>query len=296
MTNTPMPVETLLLPTDGSDPAETAARRGLDLATQLDASVHLLSVADSALATGVGYAGDSASLRARLREQATARVESLQAVATRRGLETTAVVREGIPAKEIGDYAAEQNLDAIVLGTSGRGAVTRALVGSVADKLVRTAPVPVVTLTQAALENERGPVDSLLIPTDGSEPATAAATRGEQLAEQLGATIHYLSVTDETAIDGPVPDKSDIPSPEQRTAAAPTGETISATAIGDPATEIVEYANVNDIDLIVMGTQGHGGFQRAILGSVTDAVIRTADVPVVSVRAPRDTTAETEES
>ncbi len=62
-----MTFDTLLIPTDGSEPAEAAARRGFDLATQCDVDVHLLSVADSSIATGAGYAGDSPSIRTRLR-------------------------------------------------------------------------------------------------------------------------------------------------------------------------------------------------------------------------------------
>lgn len=155
-----MTFETLLIPTDGSDPAEAAARCGFDLVTQLEASVHVLSVADSSVATGTGYSGDSASIRARLREQADARATSLREHAEARGLDTTAVVREGIPAKEIVDYADEQGLDAIVMGTHGRGGFRRAVVGSVTDEVVRTAPVPVLTVraetSEPPEEDERG--------------------------------------------------------------------------------------------------------------------------------------------
>ena len=141
-----MPFDTLLIPTDGSDPAEAAARRGFDLAAQLDADVHLLSVADSSVATGTGYSGDSASIRTRLRDRADARATSLREHAEARGLDATAAVSEGIPAAEIVDYADEQGIDAIAMGTSGRGGVARAVVGSVADEVIRTASVPVLTV------------------------------------------------------------------------------------------------------------------------------------------------------
>ena len=54
-----MTFDTLLIPTDGSDPAEAAARRGFDLAAQCSANVHILSVADSSIAAGAGYSGNS---------------------------------------------------------------------------------------------------------------------------------------------------------------------------------------------------------------------------------------------
>ncbi|WP_254864808.1 universal stress protein [Halovivax gelatinilyticus] len=138
--------ETLLVPTDGSEPAEHAARRGFDLASDLDATVHILSVADVALATGVGYAGDSESIRTRLRDAATTRAESLHDEAVERGIEAIVATREGIPADEIVSYADDHAIDAIVIGTTGRGGFARAIVGSVADKVVRTSPVPVCTV------------------------------------------------------------------------------------------------------------------------------------------------------
>lgn len=294
-----MTFNTLLIPTDGSDPAEAAARRGFDLAAQLEASVHVLSVADSSLATGAGYSGDSASIRARLRDQATDRAASLQEDAEERGLDATAAVREGIPAKEIVDYADEQGVDAIVLGTSGRGGVARAVVGSVADKVVRTATVPVLTLNGAAIDDE-GSVDSVLLPTDGSEPSEAAAARGAGLAEQLGATVHCFSVVDEGVASGLDSLLADDDSPSvddlaeqaddhvDRAATTVTDcdvECVSATATGDPAEEIVDYTDDHGLDMIVMGTHGRGGFRRAVVGSVTDEVVRTAPAPVLTVRA-----------
>jgi len=140
-------VETLLVATDGSRWATAAARRGFDIATQLGADVRVLSVADSSLATGAGYGGDSASIRASLREQADRRVTSLREEATARGLDATGVVREGIPAAEIVGYA-DGRVDAIAMGTSGRGGVARAVAGSVADKVIRTATVPVLTVNR----------------------------------------------------------------------------------------------------------------------------------------------------
>ncbi len=141
-----MTFNTLLIPTDGSEQAEQAARTGFELAKALGASVHVLSVADSSIAAGAGYSGDSASIRQHLREEATRRAESLRDDALERGLDATATTREGLPAGEIVDYAAEHGLDAIVIGTSGRGGLARAIIGSVADKVIRTASVPVLTV------------------------------------------------------------------------------------------------------------------------------------------------------
>ncbi len=292
-----MTIQTLLIPTDGSDRATAAARRGFDLAAQLEATVRVLSVADSSIATGAGYSGDSASIRERLRETAAERAESLRADAEERGLEATAAVREGIPASEIADDA-DEHADAVVMGTAGRGVVVRAVVGSVADKVVRTAPVPVVTVTPdaASVDERERTVDDLLLPTDGSDTAEAVVRQGLDLAAQFGATVHLLTVVDDDHLEtrsllgeDDDPDELVARAGERHTELVSAGrdrglEVVTATTNGDPAEEIVDYADREGVGLIAMGTAGRGGFERFVVGSVTDAVVRTAPVPVLTDR------------
>ncbi len=69
----------------------------------------------------------------------------------------------------------------------------------------------------------------------------------------------------------------------------PTVEGVRASwvvQVGPPVSEVVEYANENDIDLIVMGTHGRTGFKRAVLGSVAESVIRKANCPVLALKEP----------
>jgi len=291
-----MTIDTLLIPTDGSDSAEDAARRAFALATQCDADVHLLSVADSSIATGAGYAGDSPSIRTRLRELSSSRAASLRDSAAEQGLAATAAVREGIPAKEIRTYAAQQDIDAIVIGTSGRGGVGRAVIGSVADKVVRTAPVPVITVNPKA--TTPGSVDSVLVPTDGSEIAAAAGRVGFDFAEELAATVQLLSVVgeDRPAWLSALTDGEDTSDESLRADPREALDTLAADARergldvettvteGTPADGITDYVESEAIDLIAMGTTGRGGFDRLLLGSVTDEVVRTAPVPVLTSR------------
>lgn len=294
-----MTLETLLIPTDGSEPAEAAADRAAELAEQLDATVHVLSVADSSLATGAGYAGASPGIRTRLGEQATRRADRLGSAVRERGLDVETAVREGIPAEQIVAYADEHGLDAIAMGTSGRGGVARAVVGSVADKVVRIAPVPVLTINRAAVDDGTR-VASILLPTDGSALAEAGAKRGVELAAQLDATVHCVTVL-ESGVADEIEPKAPEDGPTERTVRATDAvdriaatarerglETVTATATGEPAGELIGYAEANDIDMIAMGTAGRGGFRRAVVGSVTDRLVRTAPVPVFSVRVPEE--------
>lgn len=288
-----MTINSLLIPTDGSDVATQTAHSGLDLATQFDAEVHVISVADSSLATGVGYSGDSPRMRRRLREQATERADSLGQEAAARGINVTTAIREGIPAQEIIEYATDHDLDGIVIGTSGRGGVSRALIGSVADKVIRTATIPVITLNPATLDSESTfeNIESLLLPTDGSGASERAAVQGIELADKLDAMVHVLSViepTDTLVEEGePVGDEFaiDAISKIEQECRDRDLDVVTSIRSGKPAEEIVEYVSENDTGGIVIGTQGHGGFTRWLLGSVTDAVVRTAPVPVITIRA-----------
>lgn len=300
-----MTFETLLIPTDGSDPAERAADRGFELADRLGASVHVLSVADSGLATGAGYSGDSPSIRAKIRTNADDRATALREAALDRGLKATAAVREGIPAKEIVEYADEQRIDAIAIGTSGRGGAARAVVGSVADKVVRTASVPVLTIAPNAADSDRA-FDPILLPTDGSEAAAAAAAVGLGLAEGLDATVHLLSVveTDRSKLLSSLSSEDPSASETLFRNTTDTAESVADTARdrgldvaisveeGDPAGTIVEYVDAESIGLVAMGTAGRGGFGRALLGSVADEVVRTASAPVLTVRPGTESTAD----
>ena len=291
-------MQSLLIPADDSDPAAAAAEYGFALAAQLDATVHLLSVVDSSLVAGATYMGDSERTRERLHDRAQERVAALADTARDRGIDPTGAVRSGIPAEEIVDYAGEQDLDGIVMGTHGRGDAARMAVGSVTDKVIRTSPIPVVSVNQEVIGTGAEPteVDSLLLPTDGSEPAEAAARRGLDLAQRLDATVHLLSVVDEEVASGLStvvgdPDTADDLTERATehlsalvTEAQRRGlEFVTVTTEGTPAAEIVAYATENGIDAIVMGTQGRSGFDRLVVGNVTDDVVRDATVPVVTI-------------
>ncbi|WP_435093855.1 universal stress protein [Halorubrum sp. N11] len=164
--------------------------------------------------------------------------------------------------------------------------------------------------------------DNILYPTDGSDGSKAAAAHVRELASAFDATVHVLSVIDTRHVaigmsggfpaddgfalssdpssgaeGGTVGEPAD--GDERQSALRDRGEAVveeASGALGDveavtvvesgnPHVEILEYADENDIDLVVMGTHGRTGVDRYLLGSVTEKVVRTADPPVVTVRA-----------
>lgn len=144
--------------------------------------------------------------------------------------------------------------------------------------------------------------ERILVPTDGSDPASAAVRHALDLAKQHGAILHALFVinTDKswltvsrTDVDDALRDIGQETSErvlrEVETAAADADvELVTEVLEGTPDERILTCADDDGADLIVMGTHGHSGLQRRLLGSVTERVIRGADVPVMTVSTPTE--------
>lgn len=139
------PYENILIPTDGSPGATHAARHGLALAESLDATVHVLSVVDE---PSLGLDVRSAMTGDELEETATEAVDDIVTDATDRGLDAIAHIERGSPAEVVLESIEPHEIDAIVMGTTGRSGIDRIFLGSVAEHTVRTAPVPVITVAR----------------------------------------------------------------------------------------------------------------------------------------------------
>lgn len=138
--------ETILLPTDGSEGTAAAAEHAATVASAFDAMVHVVSVADERNrfeSPSAGLAGDAWAEREHERAEAAVRE-------TAAGLpdvvRTETAVIEGIPHEAIVAHAGDASADVVVMGTHGRTGMDHYLVGSVAEKVVRTSPIPVLTV------------------------------------------------------------------------------------------------------------------------------------------------------
>lgn len=135
-------IDTVVVATDGSESVERAISVSLDLAERFDAEVHALSVVDT---------GEVESAPAELAEELRTALhdrgaEATQTVADRAESPVTTAVRTGRPPTEIANYAREVDADIVATGTRGRHGENRFLIGSVAERVVRTCPVPVLTV------------------------------------------------------------------------------------------------------------------------------------------------------
>ncbi|SDD39023.1 universal stress protein [Natrinema hispanicum] len=132
----------LLLATDGSDVARQATEHGIDLADQLDATLHVLSVSEA----GPQAENKQDRLRTDPDEEATTAADEAKEAATRAGIDATTDIRHGVPQEQIVDYAETNPVDMVIVGTAGRSGLEHLLSGSVAEEIVRNAPVPVLTV------------------------------------------------------------------------------------------------------------------------------------------------------
>jgi universal stress protein A len=143
----------ILVATDFSEASDAALAYGRDLAARFNATLDVLHVAENIYVTTFGaenYVGLAPDLQAEIERAARARLEQLVAVSDGSGPRTTPVViTSASPAFAIIDYAGEHGIDLIVMGTHGRGAVAHLVMGSVAEKVVRLAACPVLTVRHA---------------------------------------------------------------------------------------------------------------------------------------------------
>lgn len=290
----------ILLTTDGTECSANAAEHGIAFAEAFDAAARAITVVDVQSAGGVFDAGGvTADYVAALKSRGQEMVDDVAALAPSSVTVRTAVL-DGRPADAIIEYAEDSGVDLVVLGTHGRTGVRRVLTGSVAERVVRRADPPVLTVRERD-EGFDTTYERILVPTDGSAPARRAVEHGLRIAEVFDATFHALYVVD-TGILAPeladhVPETVRFAlETEGRTvmkeieslARAADVEFVASVTEGVPSDEIVSYAADHDVDLVSMGTHGRTGIDRVLIGSTTERVLRNAPSPVLSVRGEGD--------
>jgi nucleotide-binding universal stress UspA family protein len=278
-------IDRLLVPTDGSGPATAALELALKTAPSL-ATVYVLYVAE--LDAPGGGPDDPGSILAAARERT-----------AKTGTSVVTKVREGDPRACILAAAAEHDIDLVAMGSHGRRGTAPLVLGRVTEAVVHDAPAPVLVVRASDDIPHVYPYRRILVPTDGSECANIALDLAIEMAAETGATIDLLSVVFATEIGADeetdrlidrLVDNAALRLESLAERATARGvEVRMAVEVGAVHDEITEYAEAADVDLLVMGTHGRSGEPRALLGSVTERVLRTAPAPVLTVRADEST-------
>jgi nucleotide-binding universal stress UspA family protein len=301
-----MTFDHILLPTDFSACADHALTHAVEVADRFDARLHILHVVNELDPDwyGITDAQERAvKLREQIREEAQERLHDLAPDAR---VDTTVSLQLSFDvADSIHEYVGERAIDLVVMGTHGRKGLDRLMLGNVADKIVRHAPCPVMTVREevpwAGAEDEVA-FQEVLAPIDFSEHSKAALGAAKTFASAYDARLHLLFVAEKRT----VPTFSDTGIPglgvvemdpeivenaeralEQLDASVEGPEVRSTYHVreGDVSTDIVDLAETKGIDLIVMATRGLTGMSRFLLGSNTERVVRVAPCPVLTMPA-----------
>jgi nucleotide-binding universal stress UspA family protein len=218
------------------------------------------------------------------------------------GYAVTTRVAQGDAAQFIVDVALEEEADLIAMTTHGRTGFTRWALGSVADRVIRTAYQPVFLIRSTMPIPEDLCIQKILVPLDGSFTAESALAQAESIARDTGAVLTLLRVVEPlTRLERQLlseakqsPDQIDV----ERTEAAHTylhtvvqrlrTEGITAAEYlytGSAAQAILQVAEEEGSDLIVMSTHGYSGYTRWVYGSVANTVLHSATCPMLLNRA-----------
>ncbi|MCA8913379.1 MAG: universal stress protein [Planctomycetes bacterium] len=287
----------IVVPTDFSDTADTAISLAAELADWYGSTLDLVNVVDATVYAYAGY--PFASLSKELMSGAEDALNKVKVPAKKAKL--SRYLLSGSPAREIADHAKRHKADLIVIGTHGHGAVARFFLGSVADRVVHESDIPVIITKKpkGKIKHPKAknkPFSRILFPTDFSETGAKALKRAIALTEDMDAELFVLHVIDDTLISTHVEEERHIILKELRKHALEemrkhlpkhlmeNFETIGAVKRGEPGKAICSYAETHHCDLIVMGTHGRTGIERALIGSVADKVVRRAKSSVYLVR------------
>jgi len=297
----------ILVPLDGSPLAEQALGCAIALARALPAELVILRAVSIPPDTQevLGSAGlEVAALREQVEEEASTYLREVARELEDVHLSVQQVVRHGPPSEAIVDYAAEGDIRQIVMTTHGRTGISRWTHGSVAERVLQAASVPVLMVRAEERKLHISPpqvsLRRILVPLDGSKVAEQVLSSATDIAQALDAEmilfqVPIIHVSGSLSGDWYLPIHGVLETATQdaeayldRVAAGlrEEGVTVStAMRIGGVADSIIGYAQANQVNLIAMCTHGRTGLGRWLLGSVADRVLRGSRVPILLVRA-----------
>jgi nucleotide-binding universal stress UspA family protein len=297
----------ILLATDGSEEAELAANTALSLIQKTGSELHVVHVLPWPLDTDVPSSFDP-EVRRRLERGAHNTLNELVGrIEASGGKVEGSHLGVGRPDAEIIDRAEEIGAGLILVGSRGFGAIRRALTGSVSDSVVRHAHCPVMVVRWRPVVFPT----KVLLATDGSEEAQLAARSAIELAKNKDDSELHLIYVVHRAEELRQPEGLGFGSVVSQEELKRIGEARLDKLVkqiedaggsvgqahlrqGRTDEKIVTQAEEIGAGLIVVGSRGLGGVRRALMGSVSDSVVRHAHCPVMVVRPEKERSTEHE--
>src|SRR5829696_3712199 len=293
----------LLLATDGSESSALAALAALELSKRLGSEVHIIYVAREHPYLHAYHDLRHQEEEERFNSEDERMLgESVEYVRKAGGAVTESYLRVGEAAKEIVELAEELGAGLVVLGSNGRGRISRALMGSVSTSVLRHAHCSVLIARGYDPSSEHArPPGKILVAIDGSEEASAAARVAGEIAKATGSEAHLVYAMQEERYRphlGPEmwegwqegfehakrSARSWVEGQAERMRSERVKTVKSHLLLGRPDAATVWLAEEIGAGLVVLGSRGLGGMKRILTGSVSDSVARHAHCPVMVVR------------
>jgi len=294
-------IRRILCPVDFSDTSRHALEHATAVARWYGAQIIVLHVIHVPLVPqppilGVPFAEPAVGSG---RDQCQQELQRWLAPVRAAGVPARTVVDSGSPAGRIVARALTESADLIVMGTHGLSGFERFMLGSVAERVLRTARCPVMTVPPASVTKARVPYTRLLCPVDFSPSSEAALRVAFSLAEEADANLTLLHVLDwppeaslltgrfdATEFNRALEDAARL----RITTLVPDDVRVwckPATRVvyGKPYTQILKTAGHEATDLIVIGVRGRNPIDQALFGSTTNQVVRRAPCPVLTLRS-----------
>jgi nucleotide-binding universal stress UspA family protein len=303
-----MKLDQILVPVDFSDASRSAVAYAVSLAGTFGARITALHVVEPAVAMPYLRAGEGSAIKGERETAARKHLEEFLHQEISESMIDRVVVSTGNAQDEIlrfletEEIRSEMRMDMVVMGTHGRRAFRRWILGSVTERLLRTVPIPLLTVS--VLERTRTaavlPGGQILYATDLSDSATRGLEAAIDLAEGFGTRLHVLHVLSPIQWDyGVTYLPLDISADHKRMHAelgARLEESIPDSARnnprvgwelgeGDASQVILDTAERIDAGLIVINLHGRSRTERSKLGRTAESVVRTAHRPVLSLPA-----------
>jgi nucleotide-binding universal stress UspA family protein len=285
-----MTVKRILVPLDGSRLSEAIIPLAEALARDYEAALLLVRALPTL---------NSPEAEARAQEEAKGYLAGMAAALESRGLRAEWKVWYDAPDRALAEAARFDGVELVTMTTHGRGGFSRLLFGSVAESLVRMAPVPVL-LVRGELVWSPGGLSRIVVPLDGSELSEAILPVVERLAGPFDFAIELVRAIE------PLPTfaaaelstgqneaiiemgEADVRAYLAKVAAPLESKGLRvnrSTRRGRAVDVILAHAGATGAGLIAMSTHGRTGIGRLFLGSVAERVLRAASVPVLLWKA-----------
>ncbi len=285
--------EKLLLATDGSQFSEGAIREAIRLAKKCSSKLSILSVIE----TNPEYETIAPQLLEKAEKSAQEHLGSVKEQAKKEGVDCTTSILEGEDSfNYISEEAAKNKISMIIMGRRGRTGLKRLMMGSTTARVIGHAPCNVLVVPRAA----RVEFKNILVATDGSRYATAAASEAIGIAKKNNSRLVVLAVVPSESMQPmdivhsqmsrDVIAESEMKEAEKnaktvKEAAQKEGVAVEAfTMGGKPSDAIVQTAKEKNVDVIMLGSHGKTGIDKLLMGSVAERVIVLSSCAVLVVK------------